>query len=328
MPKQTTAAATKKNVFDLIEGYYISHLILYLHKKGYLDPDQKKRTVSFARMSRQDSTLLQIMTDRTDIILKVGTDGFALNPAYSSYNDLAFPIDKFLGAYGKFSLPGSVPRIKLNPLSFSRAFEKAHAGNDQVKMLGLLADLGAKNILDLGCGPSRLIELFCEKDPGHRGFGIDQNKHLVSGANGRIRKKKLFNRARLIRGDVHDFGSLLNPDELRSIDVVIASNILNEFFEDDKRLLRLLKRLRSSFKGKTLIVQDYYGVLNTRRAEGALYQHTVVHDMVQLFTGQGIPPGDHEGWQAYYEKANCTLVQVNNGSSDGISWFVHLVQLG
>ena len=57
------------------------------------------------------------------------------------------------------------------------------------------------------------------------------------------------------------------------------------------------------------------------------YRHTLLQDMAQSISGQGIPPADVAQWAAVYEAAGCGLLHVYEGDSSGIAWFVHVVRL-
>jgi SAM-dependent methyltransferase len=355
--KKKLQPGNKQNIFDLIEGYYMANLLIYLSGKGAFAEKEAAGTKrafhekgaagtkgafpekeaagakgafgagEFSGLSKKDAGILQILYDRTDIVVKK-KNGFALNPAYAAYPGMEFHIDKFLKAYGRFDSSGGSPRIEIDAAAFARAFEKVQAWHSYENIIAILSALKARTILDLGAGPGRLVELFCKAAPDNRAFGIDLNKHLCSHANLRLKRMGLGSRVKLKYGSVMDFDTLLSEAAIRSIDVVTGSNIFNEFFEEEKKLVGLLKRLRKTFAGKYLVVMDYYGVLNTRKADDKKFQHSYVHDLVQLFSGQGVPPENYQGWNKYYVLAKCSLMHVYEGTSDGINWFVHIVRLG
>lgn len=359
--KKKLQSGNKQNIFDVIEGYYLANLLIYLSGKGAFTGDSGrdsgvkggagrdlggkgvtgrgagdkgvsggsaggKKGDEFSGLSKKDAGLLQILYDRTDIVLK-HKDGFRLNPEYASYPAMGFHIDKFLKGYGRFDTSGDAPRIETDAAAFAQAFERVQAWHGYENIISILSALRAKTILDLGSGPGRLAELFCEAAPDHRAFGVDLNTYLCSHGNARLKGLGLGGRAKLKQGSVLEFDKLLSEAAIRSVDVVTGSNIFNEFFAEEKKLVGLLKRLRKAFGGKYLLVMDYYGVLDTIKANDRNLQHSYVHDLVQLFSGQGVPPGDYRGWNKYYVQAGCSLMHVYEGMSDGVNWFVHIVRL-
>ena len=72
---------------------------------------------------------------------------------------------------------------------------------------------------------------------------------------------------------------------------------------------------------------NYYGKLTQLHTIDLKYRHTLLHDIVQVISAQGIPPPDLEKWVAIYHAANCQLVHAYEGESSGIEWFIHVVQL-
>ena len=86
--------------------------------------------------------------------------------------------------------------------------------------------------------------------------------------------------------------------------------------------------MKKAFPGKFLVVVDYYGSFNTREANNKDLQHNYVHDVMQILTGQGVPPKNYKEWNEYYAKAKCNLLHVHEGRSNGIKWFIHIVKLG
>jgi hypothetical protein len=126
---------------------------------------------------------------------------------------------------------------------------------------------------------------------------------------------------------VHDDGSLaattlrvLRPQ----VQAVTACQVVNEMFADGSgRAVAWLRRLRRAFPGRPLVVSDYYGRLG--RPSRSADRMTLLHDFVQLTSGQGVPPSSRQEWQKIYAEAGCRLVHVVE--ANGVSWFVHIVAL-
>jgi SAM-dependent methyltransferase len=315
----------KNNIFDIVEGYYLAKLLVYLNRRGFFADPAKKRSI---RGDSPDSHVLRFLMDRSDILIPDGANSVVMNPKYASYMELGFHIEKFLEAYGEFDLEGNEPLVKVDEGQFSQAFERASAFQDFGTVLKILSALKVRSILDLGCGAGNLIVQFCRESKSNTAIGIDQNAYLNGIASNKIAESDLQRRAKAIRGNVTEFYKLLSVSEIRSTQAIFGSSIFNEFFYRPADLIKFFKALKKYFPGRYLIVSDYYGSFNTPKANNKRLQHNYVHDVMQILTGQGLPPKDHQGWNEYYKKANCDLAYVYEGTDAGINWFIHIVRLG
>lgn len=115
------------------------------------------------------------------------------------------------------------------------------------------------------------------------------------------------------------------PASLRSkVRTLLAGDFLNEMCRGGgAAAIGWLRRIRRLFPDKILIVADYYGRLGSRY-DGAAPE-TLLHDFVQVISGQGIPPHDAAAWQRLYEQAGCRLAHVLEDRAT--TRFVHLVAL-
>jgi hypothetical protein len=75
------------------------------------------------------------------------------------------------------------------------------------------------------------------------------------------------------------------------------------------------------------VITDYYSIYGTSAAANPVLQHNYLHDIMQIFSGQGLTPKDYKGWNVLYRKAGCRLLNVFEGESIGIKWFIHVLQL-
>ena len=76
-----------------------------------------------------------------------------------------------------------------------------------------------------------------------------------------------------------------------------------------------------------MILCDYYGRLGKVRQRSAEFKRTLIHDVAQIVSGQGVPPSCLEGWREIYSRTSCTLVKAFEGRSEGLTWFIHVIQL-
>jgi hypothetical protein len=56
-----------------------------------------------------------------------------------------------------------------------------------------------------------------------------------------------------------------------------------------------------------------------------LQRETLLHDYVQLISGQGIPPATAAEWRSIYSQAGCRLVHVIDDTST--TRFIHVIAL-
>jgi hypothetical protein len=104
---------------------------------------------------------------------------------------------------------------------------------------------------------------------------------------------------------------------------------MNELFSrGPEEAIRFLQRLRGRFRGKDLWIVDYYGRLGigrtTRKVGGG---HGLLHDVVQILSGQGVPPATSKEWGKIYRSAGCRLIEAHDFGSADIEWFIHRVRL-
>jgi hypothetical protein len=54
---------------------------------------------------------------------------------------------------------------------------------------------------------------------------------------------------------------------------------------------------------------------------------TLLHGVPQHLTAQGTPPADLGHWVEIYAAAGCEVIHAYESESNGIDWFMHVVQL-
>jgi SAM-dependent methyltransferase len=316
----------KKNVIDIIESYYLAHFIRYLQKEnifnaaGYVNQQYAK-----------DKTILYILSFlhlRTDIVTWHSQKGYCLARKYASYPQLGFYMDKFIGAYGNFDFNKADKILQIDQQEFADAYEKVQPFCNYAFMLYLIGELKAEHILDLGCGMAGLITGFCKSAAGRRATGIDSNPYNCKKVKSRLVKEGLQKSVKIICGNAADFKKLLPGITCKSVDVVYAANLINEFFgKGNDAAVEFLQQLKDTFSGKKMVITDYYRTYGTGEAANPALQHNYLHDIMQIFSGQGLTPKDYKGWNTLYKKSGCRLLNVFEGESTGIKWFIHVLQL-
>ena len=188
----------------------------------------------------------------------------------------------------------------------------------------LALQLGLHRLVDLGCGAGALLLGLAERDPAFEGWGVDVNRVLCEEAQKAINERGLGERIRIVAGDASDPASVLPAETVARAEAVSAASLANEFFYDgDISVISWLRRLRACFPERVLLLSDYYGCLG--RSAPPWRRRTLLHDFVQVISGQGVPPPDRVAWEAIYERAGCPLVHVVE--DERRSFFGHIVRL-
>ena len=334
-----TRKTSKQAPLDIIEGFYSAQIAYHLHRSGLLERLSPVRSVkALAREFEYDETiltaLLEFLYQSSDIILRHAANRYSVRRKYRTYYFLGFQLDKFIGAYGPAAL--RLEELLRSPTR-GRTFvdRKAQAGaffriesppNYVVEQL--VRKLGIRSILDLGCGQAGLLTGLCQQDTSFRGWGIDENPTICRLARQKVLKAGLNNRIRIVCGDAQDIGTHFDGRIRNSVECLHSKDLLNELFgHGDLHAVRYLKRLKRYFSGKLLFVVDYYGKLTRAPYVARKYRHTLIHDLIQALSSQGIPPPDLKGWMRVYESAGCHLQHAYEGDDQGIEWFVHVLRL-
>jgi hypothetical protein len=175
-----------------------------------------------------------------------------------------------------------------------------------------------------------LMARYCSGGKKRKAIGIDNNRGLCKRGNRLIENNGLKSRARIYFGDVMKMDETIPKRSLDTIEIVVANNFMNELFGGSsikKPIEGLLIEFKKTFPGRFLVIMDYYGVFGTKRKNDPRLQHNYMHDIMQLFSGQGVPPPDYKAWNKYYSKAGCKLLHVYEGTNSGVNWFIHVTKM-
>jgi hypothetical protein len=119
--------AIRKDIFEVIEGYYISQILIYLNQAGFFLPGKNKR---FNIPANDLNNLLQVLWERTDIIKKNRAGDFRVAEKYSSYTSLGFHIEKLLQAYGHVDIAGKGFGLITDETAFAQAYKNVYPYQD------------------------------------------------------------------------------------------------------------------------------------------------------------------------------------------------------
>lgn len=324
---------------DVVEGFYCAHAVWALHRLGALSRlGAGAEPSELAHQLGCDATLLAALIEyvhqTTDLLDRRG-DHYRVAAPYRDYNAVGFHLDKFLGAYGpavanvldllRDPAQGHVLR---NSNALAQAFTRLVAHRPSLTSR-LLHTWDVTSLLDLGCGPGTLLVELAENEPTFRGWGVDSSPHMVEVASKRVALAGLDSRVRITQGDVRALDNALAQQiATAKMSAAYGRSLLNEFFADGGgSATEVLTALRRLLPGGLLFVEDYYGHLTHCRSPDPTHRHTLIQDLAQAVSGQGVPPPDLAGWAKIYAAAGCCLLKAYEGDNDGIRWFIHVLTL-
>lgn len=335
----TTDIAPKQFPLSIIEGFFSAQIAYHFHANGLLDRLSTSRSVkALAREFDYDeaalAALLEFLCQSSDIIVRAAPGRYLLRRKYRTYYYLGFQLDKFIGAYGPAasrldeSLRSStLGRRYVNREVQAKAYFRIQSPPNYV-VVRLVREYQIKSLLDLGCGQAPLLIEFCRRDSSFRGWGIDESSAMCRIARQKVKIAKLGNRIQIVHGDARNLGKYFDRRVRDSIESLQSKGLFNELFRTGKsQSVRYLEKLRRWFPGKLLFIVDYYGKLTHTPTVERKYQHTLIHDLIQVLSAQGVPPPDLRGWMEVYKSAGCQLEHAYEGDDQGFEWFVHVVRL-
>lgn len=332
------ADSALRGPIGVAEGFYVSHVVYHLHRRGMLECLRHATTAALLAAEHgydadRLEAVLEYVRQRSDILVRSGSDAYVLNSSYAAYHQLGFHLDKLIGAYGPLAAdldeclrPGPAGRRLVDEGALADAFGSL-GGAGVAAQADVIRDWKVGSLLDLGCGPGTLLVELASREPGFHGCGVDQSAAMCRLAAERVRGAGLSGAVRILNADVRDLDSYADEATARPLDALHCRSLLNEFFGEPGEAARVLEALGTRFGGRLLFVTDYYGKLGSAEHVDDTYAHTLVHDLAQVLSGQGVPPPTLAEWGAVYGEAGAEFVHAYEGSAAGIAWFIHVVRL-
>jgi SAM-dependent methyltransferase len=278
------------------------------------------------------SHALEFLARTTEVIIQKRDGRFQLGD--TSPIELAFQLEKFVGAYGPaLHMLGDAMRhpdagkIHVDRRALAAAF--AGAGSFLTPLVpDLIRKAGVRCLLDLGCGTASLLIELARSDREFRGIGVDASRFMYRHARRTLRENGLGRRIKVKHVDGRDLRGGLSPTEITRIDGLHGRSFLNEFFASgDRDIVEVLRQLRALFPRRKAWFVDYYGRLGHSAGSKDDCQLTLLQDIAQTVSGQGVPPSDAKTWRAIYRKAGSRLKRAYEFQGAGIKWFIHEVEL-
>jgi len=292
-----------------------------------------------ARNTRLDPKLVKLLLDfvsqKSSIIERKANGGYYIKDQDNYSRVFWHNLEKYVGAYGPCleALKDGSASMKKVHAAVDRSILAMSYARCEFPSNPMLADIlfqnRIHNLLDIGCGTASLLVTLGVRDKNFLGWGLDLNKEMCRLARNRIHQAGLAKRIRIIHGDGRHASQFVPDPMVKRIAALSASSILNSFLggKRNNRAISFLSSLKQRFPNRLLFVADYYGKLGSSSSRADHCPETMVHDLVQAISGQGIPPPSLRGWLQIYRGADCKLLHAVEGRNNGIDWFIHVVEL-
>ena len=320
------------STYELVETFQLAHAVSALHETGILASLERPRTVQeLSQQYRTDATVLEgvlnYVAARTNLLRKVGTT-FVVTRQYSSA--ARFLLDLYIGAYGRNAAQllgilrrSSMAAALVDHTKYANAFQQV---GDSVlgALVQIILQLKLTHVLDLGCGPTSLLIALAKQDRHLIGWRVEMNPAMHRLTRTKIQETQLSKRIQIFLGDCRQLQSVVPPRAKQHVDVVVASQVANEMFAGGQATaITWLRQIRRALPGRLLLIADYYGRLG--RTNATRYRETLLHDYVQLISGQGIPPSNVSLWKQVYSRSKCRLLHLIEDKTT--SRFIHVLKL-
>jgi 2-polyprenyl-3-methyl-5-hydroxy-6-metoxy-1,4-benzoquinol methylase len=325
---------------DAIEGFYVTLILDQLHRAGILREIAKGRdTAAVARRFGVDQAtltrLLEYVALRSDVVDRVGrgtAKRFSLSKAAGG-PFLGQLLDQYVGAYGpclaQLSRILKAPAVGAKLVDGKRhAAAFAHNGPPP-ELVAIIEALGFSTVLDIGCGGGQLLTTLALRRADFSGIGIDANPHMVAVARRRASKLGLKGRIDVRHGSVATIRRTIPKRNRDRIGGICGVSVANSFFakHGGHDIDFFLGRLKSLFADRILVLCDYYSRLGASTRHSARYQRSLVHDVAQLVSSQGLPPANLDDWRRIYARNSVKLLQAYRAADGGVARFIHIVRL-
>lgn len=329
-------AHTRFSAMQALEGHYVVLILDGLHRAGVLTDLRAGATVAgIAAKTGFDPRLLRGLLSyvslRCDALDVLGEAGYRLRGDEAGL-DIGRLLDLYAGGFGPClqGLPALLraPATGNDLVDWNRhgqAFSQDRSGAPKW-LTDTIESLEVRTVLDLGCGGGGLLHVLALRRENFTGIGIDANASVLAGATARAEADGLSARLSYHCGDVLQAAGALPKARRDAVEMLVASSLVNAYF-GERSIDELLSGLRRLFPRRVLLVSDYYGRLGHPEADADGLDLTLLHDLAQLISGQGVPPPDIEAWKEIYARTSCTLVRAVRGRAEGVERYLHMVQL-
>lgn len=267
---------------------------------------------------------LRFLVSSCDLIVKRPGQRFQLSVKYRGARDAHFQLTKFLGAYGQLfhHLDLNMKRRygrspSAEPRSLARAF--AHLGRPPLAKH--LAERGCTALLELGSGTAPVLRALCTLNPKAQGWALDASAEACKEARRLADREGLARRIHIINERIEDFLAQRDATHRINPDFICLRGVANAFLDGGRDgLVSILTQIAQRFDGATVVISDYFGVLQ-KSTSHKTEPKALLQDLVQSLTEQGIPPSNLAQWKAIYDQAGLTLTEHKEVEIQGATIF-------
>ena len=177
-------------------------------------------------------------------------------------------------------------------------------------------ELGAKRVVDLGCGTAGVLIAFCEDDPELQGVGVDIVPETLEQAESEIANAGMSERIKVVHGDIMDPAGFAK--KIGDVDCFHSMMAMHEFLRDgEDAVVDILRKMKATFPGKHMVISEWsppteqeYRDMPWEDRPYLLYSYYVIHH----FTWQGLPSRS-DVWRRMFDEADVELVDLHAGEN-------------
>lgn len=299
-----------------LRGYVTTRVLWALTQEGFLDRLLREAELSVAGYARErglEEAVLESLCEYLDALGLVRLEGDLCRATPALAEMLAEPRGVFDLAYGYepvfVALAELLAGTKRVGEEVQRRGEYVAMGSGELGlqlpfpvMCDLIGRLGAKRVLDLGCGDLEFLFLLCRELPVEC-VGIDNNPAAIAHAEKRLRESPFGHRIQVYQAD------MFAVEELRrrwgDVEALTAIDVFHEYLsQGESRIGGLLEQLRGAFPQSALVVAEFclQPRERLRRRPTAFVEHHLFHQL----TDQVILPA--ERWRRLFRAAGYRIV--------------------
>jgi SAM-dependent methyltransferase len=313
-----------------LRGYVLTHVLWTLTQEGFLDRLVATGELSVPAYSRERHLaqhVLESLCVYLDALKLVDYEDGTCQATGRLVDLLSEPRGVFDLTYGYepifAALPALLAGTKQVGRDVNRRGDYIARGSGELGlqlpfpvMCDLIRGLGARRVLDLGCGDLEFLFLLCEELPV-RCVGIDKDPATVAYAEKRLRESRFADRIEVCEGD------MFAVDELRrrwgDAEVLTAIDVFHEYLlQGESRIRGLLEELRRAFPRSAVVVAEFclQPRERLRRRPTAFVEHHLFHDV----TNQVILPASR--WRELFRGGGYQVVTERVFDIVGHGYFV------
>jgi cyclopropane fatty-acyl-phospholipid synthase-like methyltransferase len=196
-------------------------------------------------------------------------------------------------------------------------------GNGTVTWIrDMIASIGGKCVLDLGCGAGVFLTQLALKWPDGRGVGIDMNADAIAEAQDQARVDGVADRVQFYTEKLTDAPLKLRPEVVAPVDVITAMFILHEFGGRGgiPAIASVISSLRRHFPGRKLLMAEGTRADPYEKRIGPVRSHAQLdYSLIHPLSRQG-PLRTPDEWKQIIESTGATLLDRVPGFKLVPSW--------